>query len=180
MTLLETLPLPYKNSDLTPVMSAKTIDYHYTHLAKNYAINYNSNKGNPRFNKAGNFLHNIFFAQFKKPFSGDSNGSTQNHNANINTPHGPSAEIIKKHFGSFDKFKETLKTSALKIEGSGWIYLSTDGSIKIIHNHAIKRDILLLIDWWEHAWALDYQSNKADYFDNIWRIINWDFVNSKL
>jgi Fe-Mn family superoxide dismutase len=152
-------------------MSAKTIDYHYTHLAKNYAINYNSGKGNPRFNKAGNFLHNIFFAQFKKP------DTVQNTN---NTPHGLSAELINKHFGSFDKFKETFKASALQIEGSGWIYLSTDGSIKIIHNHAVRKDILLLIDWWEHAWALDYQSNKAGYLENIWSIINWDFVNGKM
>ena len=68
----------------------------------------------------------------------------------------------------------------MTIEGSGWLYLSTDGKIKIIHNHAVKHDILLLIDWWEHAWALDYQSNKTAYLENIWLIINWDFVNSKL
>ncbi len=170
---LTTVQLPYKKSDLVPVMSAKTIDYHYEHLAKNYAINYNSGKGNPRFNKAGNFLHNIFFAQFMKPVNGG-NG------ANANVPHGTIATFINKHFKSFDNFKEAIKVDAMKIEGSGWIYLSTDGSIKIIHNHAVRNDILLLIDWWEHAWALDYQSNKAGYLENIWSIINWDFVNGKL
>ena len=36
--------------------------------------------------------------------------------------------------------------------------------IKIIKNHQIKKDIALLIDWWEHAWALDYQSDKKSYF----------------
>ena len=147
-------------------MSAKTIDYHYEHLAKNYAINYNSGKGNPRFNKAGNFLHNIFFAQFVSQVKG------------INAPHGEIAAFINKHYKSFDNFKEAIKSDAMKIEGSGWIYLSTDGSIKIIHNHAVRNDILLLIDWWEHAWALDYQSNKAGYLENIWSIINWDFVNN--
>ena len=165
---LTTLPLAYKKNDLAPVMSAKTIDYHYEHLAKNYAINYNSGKGNPRFNKAGNFLHNIFFAQFKKPVSG------------ANIPHGEIAAFINKHFKSFDEFKEAIKADAMKIEGSGWIYLSTDGTIKVIHNHAVRNNILLLIDWWEHAWALDYQSNKAGYLENIWSIINWDFVNSKM
>ena len=169
MKLLETTPLVYKKNDLVPIMSSKTIDYHYEHLAKNYAINYNSGKGNPRFNKAGNFLHNIFFAQFKKPVSGGANA-----------PHGEIAVFINKHFKSFDDFKEAIKADAMKIEGSGWIYLSTDGSIKIIHNHAVRNDILLLIDWWEHAWALDYQSNKADYLVNIWSIINWDSVNGKM
>ena len=62
MKQLTTLPLVYKKNDLAPIMSAKTIDYHYEHLAKNYAINYNSGKGNPRFNKAGNFiLQSIFY-----------------------------------------------------------------------------------------------------------------------
>ena len=168
MKLLETLPLPYKKRDLEPVMSAKTLDYHYEHLAKNYAINYNNCKGSRRFNKAGNFLHNVFFAQFKKMTVDDKN-------KNINVPHGLSAEFINKHFENFEMFKEAIRIQALKIEGSGWIYLSTDGSIKIIHNHAI----LLLIDWWEHAWALDYQSYKAGYLDNIWHIIDWEVINKQ-
>ena len=129
MKLLETIALVYKKNDLAPVMSAKTIDYHYEHLAKNYAINYNSGKGNPRFNKAGNFLHNIFFAQFMKPVSGSG--------AYANVPHGKIAAFINKHYKSFDGFKEAIKSTAMKIEGSGWIYLSTDGSIKIIHNHVL-------------------------------------------
>ena len=172
MKLLETLPLPYKKRDLEPVMSAKTLDYHYEHLAKNYAINYNSGKGNPRFNKAGNFLHNVFFAQFKKL-------TFYNKETHKNPPHGPSAEFINKHFENFEMFKDAIKTQAMKIEGSGWIYLSTDGSIKVIHNHAIHHDILLLIDWWEHAWALDYQSYKAGYLDNIWHIIDWEVINKQ-
>jgi Fe-Mn family superoxide dismutase len=40
--------------------------------------------------------------------------------------------------------------------------------------------IALLIDWWEHAWALDYQQDKAKYLSNIWRIINWDIVDARL
>jgi Fe-Mn family superoxide dismutase len=40
--------------------------------------------------------------------------------------------------------------------------------------------IALLIDWWEHAWALDYQQNKAKYLNNIWRIIDWSVVNDRL
>jgi Fe-Mn family superoxide dismutase len=68
----------------------------------------------------------------------------------------------------------------MTIQGSGWIYMSRSGEIKIIKNHQIKKDIALLIDWWEHAWALDYQSDKKSYLENIWRIINWDIVNTRL
>jgi Fe-Mn family superoxide dismutase len=68
----------------------------------------------------------------------------------------------------------------MKIQGSGWVYLSTGGDIKTIKNHAVRTDIALLVDWWEHAWALDYQSDKEKYLDNIWKIINWDVVNNRL
>jgi Fe-Mn family superoxide dismutase len=68
----------------------------------------------------------------------------------------------------------------MAIQGSGWLYLSTQGEIKTIPNHQVRTDIALLVDWWEHAWALDYQSDKQRYLDNIWRIINWDVINDRL
>jgi len=68
----------------------------------------------------------------------------------------------------------------MSIQGSGWVYLSYSGKLKTIKNHQIKNDILLLIDWWEHAWALDYQADKVKYLKNIWRIINWSVINNRL
>ena len=68
----------------------------------------------------------------------------------------------------------------MKIQGSGWIYLSNYGQIKTIKNHQIKQDIVLLIDWWEHAWALDYQHDKKKYLENQWKIINWEVINQRI
>jgi len=68
----------------------------------------------------------------------------------------------------------------MKIQGSGWIYLSRSGQIKTIRNHQIKNDIALLVDWWEHAWAMDYASNKKKYLSNMWRIVNWEAVNRRI
>ncbi len=48
----------------------------------------------------------------------------------------------------------------MKLEGSGWVYLAYDGKIKTIKNHEVRNDILLLVDRWEHAWILDYGSDK--------------------
>jgi Fe-Mn family superoxide dismutase len=164
---LVTLPLTYTKKSLEPVMSAKTVEYHYDHLAKNYAKNYNAKKGDPEFNKAGNFLHNIFFAQFRHPREN-------------NPPTKKVLDCINKHFGSFDRFKDVMKQRAMKIQGSGWIYLSTKGTIRVIRNHQVRNDIVLLVDWWEHAWALDYQHDKGKYFDNIWKIINWNVISRKV
>jgi Fe-Mn family superoxide dismutase len=159
--------LPYKRNQLAPVMSQATVDYHYGELAKGYVDRYNKGEGDPVFNEAGAFLHNIFFPQLMPPKLG-------------NKPKGASLSLIERKFDSFDKFKEEMKKEAMKIQGSGWIYLSRSGDIKTIKNHQIRRDIALLIDWWEHAWAKDYASNKARYFDNIWRCINWDRVNIRI
>ena len=57
---LETTPLPYSVKDLDPVMSEKTLDYHFEHLAKGYAKRYNAGEGNADFDGAGSFLYNNF------------------------------------------------------------------------------------------------------------------------
>ena len=164
---LETTPLPYGHKDLAPVMSAETIDYHYEHLAKGYAKRYNAGEGNADFNRAGSFLHNKFFPQLRAP-------------KGANRPRGAVLELIEEHYKTWEDFKEEFKLAAMKIQGSGWVYLSTNGEIKTIANHAVRTDICVLVDWWEHAWSLDYQSNKERYLDNIWRIIDWDVCNERL
>jgi superoxide dismutase len=107
---LETTPLPYGAKDLAPVMSADTIDYHFEHLAKGYAKRYNAGEGNPDFNRAGSFLHNKFFPQLR-PVKG------------ANRPRGAVLALIEEHFKTYEDFKEAVKEKAMKIQGSGWVYL---------------------------------------------------------
>jgi Fe-Mn family superoxide dismutase len=164
---LTQLPLPYGRKDLYPSISEDTLDYHYGKLYKGYVDRFNSGEGDPEFNEAGAYLHSLYFAQLEEAVRG-------------NKPDGASLALINRKFGSFDKFKEELEEEAMKIQGSGWIYLSRGGEIKTIKNHAIKKDIALLIDWWEHAWALDYQADKKGYLSNFWKIINWETVNRRI
>ena len=121
----------------------------------------------PVFNEAGAYLNSIYFAQFRPP-------------AGANKPTGAALDFINKHFKSWDNFKTDFETEAMKIQGSGWIYLAKNGTIKTIKNHQIKNDIVLLVDWWEHAWALDYQADKQGYLKNTWRIVDWSVINIRL
>jgi Fe-Mn family superoxide dismutase len=160
-------PLPYARDDLDPVLSAESLVNHHNKLAQAYVTRYNNGEGDAEFNQAGAFLHNIFFPQLQAPMGG-------------NKPHGVSAEFIERHHGSFDQLKSHVETQAMGIQGSGWVYLARNGEVKIIKNHQIRQDIVLLIDWWEHAFILDYGTDKAKYLKNIWRIINWSVVNDRI
>lgn len=164
---LELESLPYKRGELDPVMSEATVDYHYGKLAKGYVERYNSGEGDAEFNEAGAYLHNIFFPQLQAPKSG-------------NRPNGASEALINRRYGNFASFQKKIEEEAMKIQGSGWVYMARNGDVKTIKNHQIKKDIALLIDWWEHAWALDYQSDKGKYLKNIWRCINWETVNRRI
>jgi superoxide dismutase, Fe-Mn family len=161
--------LPVEKTDLSPVMSAETLDYHYGKLAAGYVKRYNNQEGDDDFNYGGAKLHNLFFPQLQK-------------SALSNRPSGISEQIINQRWGDFDKFKDAFAIEFMKAQGSNWIYMDSRANIHTIHNHEYKpnMDIALIIDGWEHAWALDYQQDKQRYLDRIWRIINWSLINDRI
>jgi Fe-Mn family superoxide dismutase len=161
--------LKFDKTELAPVMSEDTLNYHFSGLAKKYFERYNSGEGDAKFNYGGAMLHNLFFGNLIPAQA-------------ANKPSGLSKSIIDNKYGDFDKFKEAVEKEAMAIQGSGWVYMDPDGKLHTIHNHEYSKDmkIVLLIDWWEHAWALDYQQDKAKYLTNIWRIIDWNVVNDRL
>ena len=128
-------------------MSSSTIDLHFGKLYKGYVDRFNQGEGDANFNEAGAFLHSIWFAQFRSP------GSRK--------PHGTILNLIERNHKDFAEFKEAFKTEAMKLQGSNWIYLSKSGQIKTIRNHQKRTDIALLVDWWEHAWTIDYHSDEG-------------------
>jgi superoxide dismutase len=161
--------LKFGKDEFAPVMSEATIKYHFDGLAAKYSERYNAGEGDPDFNFGGAMLHNIFFANLIPPQA-------------ANKPTGLSKSIIDDVYGDFDKFKAAFEKEFMAAQGSNWIYMDLDGNLHTIHNHEYKKtmQIALLVDGWEHAWALDYQQDKAQYLANIWRIINWDVVNIRL
>jgi len=165
-TDIEIIPLNFTDREVSPVLSKQTIDLHYGKLAHGYADRYNKNEGDKEFNYAGVFLHNLLFTQYREV-------------RNNNVPNGPMKGFIDKHFDSYDNMRSMFEEEAMKLQGSNWIYLAYDGSIKTIKNHEVRNDILLLVDWWEHAFLLDYGSDKKKYLREQWKIINWNVINTR-
>lgn len=160
-------PLSYGLEDLAPSLSRENVNFHYNKLARGYVDRYNAEEGDADFNEAGAFLHNILFAQFKSP-------------SGANKPRDNMLKFIEQHHGSYEEFQQNMETAAMAIQGSGWVYLAKNGDIKTIANHQIKRDIVLLIDWWEHAWYTDYGPDKKAYLKNVWKIVDWNRITLKL
>lgn len=165
-TDIEIIPLNFTDREVSPVLSKQTINLHYGKLAHGYADRYNKNEGDKEFNYAGVFLHNLLFTQYREV-------------RNNNVPNGPMKGFIDKHFNSYDNMRSMFEEEAMKLQGSNWIYLAYDGSIKTIKNHEVRNDILLLVDWWEHAFLLDYGSDKKKYLREQWKIINWNVINTR-
>lgn len=163
---IEIISLNFTEREVNPVISKNTIDLHYGKLAHGYAKRYNNKEGDSDFNYAGVFLHNMLFTQFRGV-------------RNNNKPNGPMKGFIDKHFGSYDELKDRFSIEAMKLHGSGWIYLAYDGSIKTIKNHEVRSDILVLFDLWEHAYILDYESDKKKYINDYWKIINWNVISTR-
>jgi Fe-Mn family superoxide dismutase len=126
------------------------------------------------FHVSGHILHSLFWENL----SPDGGGK----------PEGELAEQIDKDFGGFDRFQNHMKEAAGTIQGSGWALATWEpAAARIIvmqvydhqGNHGQGSVPLLAFDAWEHAYYLQYKNVKADFFEALWNIVDWDDVATK-
>ncbi len=190
-------PLPYKYDGLENVIDAQTMEIHYSKHAAAYTKNMNdaivAENVDPkknvedilssiskysvklRNNTGGHYNHEMFW-QCMRPKQND------------NKPTGKLLESIEKTFTSFADFKKQFADAGKNRFGSGWAWLYVDAAknLKIgstpnqdnplMDLAEIKGFPLLALDVWEHAYYLKYQNKRADYIDNWWQVVNWDYV----
>jgi superoxide dismutase, Fe-Mn family len=99
-----------------------------------------------------------------------------------NQPSAPLASAIERDFGSFAKW--ALEFSAMGkalAGGSGWVVLNwMERDKKLINGWANDHTMALVggtpvmvMDMYEHAYAIDYGSKAAAYVDAFMATINW-------
>jgi Fe-Mn family superoxide dismutase len=105
------------------------------------------------------------------------------------SPMSPELEaIIVKNFGSVEVLKTEFEKAALGRFGSGWAWVIKDATdkLKIVTTPNqdntmmsvinVKGKPVLMLDIWEHAYYLKYQSKRAAYVKAFWEIVNWKEV----
>jgi superoxide dismutase, Fe-Mn family len=126
-----------------------------------------------RNNAGGHYNHTLFWQMLSPDGGGE--------------PQGELGSAITDTFGSFDSFKEELKTAGVNRFGSGWAWLVKDASgLAVISTPNQDSPIsdgstpLLGCDVWEHAYYLKYQNRRPEYIDAFWNVVNWDYVAQRL
>ena len=188
--------LPYNYSALEPFIDAETMNIHYNKHYLTYLTNLNDEfkKQNHRLipikrliytidnysqiirNNAGGFYNHSLFWKMLNP----------NKMNNSNLPTGEAKKLINRDIGNYDLFKKKIEEQAKKRFGSGWVWwiMMPNGVTKIIEtpyqdNPLMYFDCTILfgLDVWEHAYYLKYQADRLAYVNNIFKIINWDYIN---
>ncbi len=102
-------------------------------------------------------------------------------------PDGKVLELIERDFGSFDRWEEDFKACGLA--GRGWVLLTFSLYDGRLHNYTLDTHNynvpalqipLLVMDVYEHAYAIDYGVKRPPYIDAFLRNIRWDVVNNRL
>lgn len=177
-------------SSLEPFISKKTLEEHYkiylkylsklnelltttsTIYSKAYLVQHIdvlplSIRGEVLYNLSGVINHELYFF-------GLSNDNNQNANTRL-------MDDIIKNFGSYENFKEEFTKQALNLKGSGYTFLVMDNNKKFRILNTSNQDNpyyygyvpIMALDIWEHAYYLDYYSNRIDYINNFFDKIDY-------
>lgn len=191
--MLKMKELQYPINALEPYYSKETLEIHYNVLYKGYVENTNKTEEkleNARrlqdfknikclerdlsFFGSGVILHELFFENMGPAIPTSPNKSLM--------------EQIIKDFGTYEIFKEQFTESSKVVEASGWnllVWVPRFNKLEILQcekhqNLTLWGCIpLLVLDMWEHSYFLQYRTNRLEYINAFWNIVNWNVVNKR-
>ena len=97
------------------------------------------------------------------------------------------AKKIVEDFGSYENWEKDFKgTGAMR--GIGWVVLYFDPEAKKLFNvwinehdlgHLAGCNLLLVMDVFEHAFMLDYGTNRAEYIKTFFENVDWNIIEKR-
>jgi Fe-Mn family superoxide dismutase len=104
-------------------------------------------------------------------------------------PAGAIDKVVARAYGSFARWEELFRLTGLGLAGgSGWAILAYDFQRNDVRtfwsgNHTQACAFgqpLLVLDMYEHSYAIDYGAAAAKYVDAFFQNVNWEEVDSRL
>jgi len=95
--------------------------------------------------------------------------------------------LLTKHFGSIEAFQAQLTASAKAMRG--WAILGYCPRYKHLSFYGLDAHHMfspigvhpvLVVDVYEHAYLIDYGTDRADYLNALWKQIDWTVVEARL
>ena len=99
-------------------------------------------------------------------------------------PTGAAGALIARDFGSAEAWRTDLKATGMA--GRGWAWTAYDWDERRLFNYVgdaqntfpvWNATPLVALDVYEHAYFLDYQTDRASYIDAFLGNLDWDVVN---
>ncbi len=99
-------------------------------------------------------------------------------------PDGPIGQLIKRDFGSVEDWRRDLKATGMG--GRGWAWTAYDWDEARLFNYIgdtqntfpiWNATPLVALDVYEHAYFLDYQTDRGSYIDAFFDNLEWGVVN---
>jgi superoxide dismutase, Fe-Mn family len=119
----------------------------------------------------GTYLHEMYFENMK------------------GTPTEGSATLkaaLEASFGSMENWEKDMRAAAASTPG--WVLLTFNKMDKKLHhyimfehhmNYPVHQVPLMALDFWEHAFMIDYGIKKPDYLNTFVKNLNWDVINER-
>lgn len=185
-------PLPYGASDLSPVLSAETLEIHHGRHHARYVETLNRLLSEQNFS-AGTLEEIIRIAQGSGA-KGLFNNAAQawNHafywesmTPTVALPTNALADAIVAAFGDIEGLGKRVLAEGTGHFGSGWVWLIARGSkLEVVSTHDAASPLtdegatpILTCDVWEHAYYIDYRQDRANWLSGWFeRLANWEFA----
>ena len=99
-------------------------------------------------------------------------------------PDGPVGDLIKRDFGSAAEWRADLKASGMA--GRGWAWTAYDWDEGRLFNYVgdtqntypiWNATPVVALDVYEHAYFLDYQTDRASYIDAFFDNLDWSTID---